>query len=68
MTQGIQENEPDARQVYADIIHLPRWRSLKHGRMPVRERAARFSAFSALEGYEEMIEAKENERRDSEDF
>ncbi|WP_028515201.1 hypothetical protein [Ruminococcus flavefaciens] len=45
----------DARVVYADIFDLPHWRSHKHPPMSAYERAAQFSAFNALEGYEDMV-------------
>ena len=40
---------------YSDIIHLPRPVSEKHPRMPMLDRAAQFSPFAALTGYEEAI-------------
>ncbi|WP_303837422.1 hypothetical protein [Ruminococcus flavefaciens] len=45
----------DARVVYADIFDLPHWRSPKHTPMSPYERAAQFSSFNALEGYEDMV-------------
>ena len=61
MTQGIKENEPDARAVYADIIDLPHWQSPTRTPMSAYERAAQFSSFNALAGYEDMVgeEARE---------
>ena len=55
MTKGIKSNEPDARIVYADIIHLPHWQSPTRAPMSAYERAAQFSSFNALEGYEDMV-------------
>ena len=55
MTKGIKSNEPDARIVYADIIHLPHWQSPTRTPMSAYERAAQFSSFNALEGYEDMV-------------
>lgn len=55
MTKGIKSNEPDARIVYADIIQLPHWQSPTHTPMSAYERAAQFSSFNALEGYEDMV-------------
>lgn len=55
MTKGIKSNEPDARVVYADIIRLPHWQSTKRTPMSAYERAAQFSSFNALEGYEDMV-------------
>ena len=40
---------------YGDIIHLPHPVSEKHPRMPMQDRAAQFSPFAALTGYEEAI-------------
>ena len=40
---------------YSDIIHLPHPVSEKHPRMPMLDRAAQFSPFAALTGYEEAI-------------
>ena len=40
---------------YDDIIHLPHHTSSSHPRMPLMERAAQFSPFSALSGYSEAI-------------
>lgn len=44
---------------YSDIINLPH-PSLKHPRMSLRARAAQFSPFAALDGYEAAV--KETER------
>ena len=41
---------------YADIIHLPHHVSKEHPRMSLRDRAAQFSPFAALVGYEEVID------------
>ena len=61
MTKGIKSNEPDARIVYSDIIRLPHWQSPTRKPMSAYERAAQFSSFNALEGYEDMVgeEARE---------
>ena len=40
---------------YDDIINLPHPTSAKHPRMPALDRAAQFSAFAALKGYDELI-------------
>ena len=40
---------------YQDIIHLPHPTSAKHTRMPARDRAAQFSPFAALTGYEAAV-------------
>ena len=55
MAKGIKNNEPDARLVYADIIALPHWQSPTRTPMSEYERAAQFSCFNALAGYEDMV-------------
>ena len=40
---------------YDDIIELPRHVSTRHPRMSVADRAAQFSPFAALTGYEEIV-------------
>jgi hypothetical protein len=46
----------DAREKYADIIDLPHHVSKKHPQMPRLSRAAQFSPFAALTGFEEQID------------
>ena len=46
----------DARIVYAEIIDLPYRKSTRHKQMPLVERAAQFSSYKALSGFEEMID------------
>ena len=41
---------------YKEIIDMPHRESPFHRRMPERERAAQFSPFAALTGYEEAVE------------
>ena len=41
---------------YADIMQHPRYRLRSHKPMPLQNRAAQFSAFAALTGYEELID------------
>lgn len=41
---------------YDDIINIPHWDPKTHPRMSNDDRAAQFAPFSALTGYEEMIE------------
>ena len=41
---------------YDDIIHLPHPTSKKHPRMAAIDRAAQFSPFAALTGYEQALE------------
>lgn len=43
---------------YDDIIHLPRPVSQKHPPMPLLDRAAQFSPFAALSGYDAAIREK----------
>jgi hypothetical protein len=40
---------------YDDIIHLPHHRSAKHPAMPQADRAAQFSPFAALTGYDAAV-------------
>jgi hypothetical protein len=40
---------------YDDIIHLPHHVSTERPHMPMRDRAAQFSPFAALVGYEDVI-------------
>ncbi len=40
---------------YDDILHLPHHVSQTHPQMPLAERAAQFSPFAALSGYEEAV-------------
>ena len=55
MAKGIKSDEPDARLVYSDVFNMPHWRSPKRKPMSAYERAAQFSSFNALEGYEDMV-------------
>jgi hypothetical protein len=66
----MKEKEPEAREVYGDIIDHPHHVSEKYPRMSLQDRAAQFAPFAALVGYGEMIEeeAKEWEKRIEEDF
>lgn len=50
---------------YEDIINLPPHISAKHPQPTMEERAARFSPFAAITGYEEMVleEARVTEKR-----
>ena len=41
---------------YDDIIHLPHHVSTKHPQMSMLDRAAQFSPFAALTGYEEAVD------------
>ena len=48
-------NEEDARTVYADIIDMPHWTSPTRPQMSLYDRAAQFSPFAALTGYDDMV-------------
>lgn len=52
---------------YDDIIHLPHPTSAKYPRMPLANRAAQFSPFAALTGYDAAIKetAREMDQRKS---
>lgn len=41
---------------YDDIINLPHHVSKTHKRMPIADRAAQFSAFAALKGYDDAVD------------
>ena len=43
-------------EAYRDIIEREHPTSLVHHRMPMEQRAAQFSPFAALTGYEDMVE------------
>lgn len=47
-------NENDWEK-YADIIDLPHHQSVKRPHMPLEDRAAQFSPFAALTGYEDAV-------------
>ena len=55
MAKGITDKEHDPRIVYADIIDLPRHQSKTHPHMSLYNRAAQFSSYKALSGYEDMV-------------
>lgn len=46
-------------EAYDDIINLEHPSSAKHPRMPMADRAAQFSAFAALTGFDRMIDETE---------
>ena len=48
-------NEKNAREVYADIIDLPHHQSKTRPHMSLYDRAAQFSPFAALTGYDDMV-------------
>lgn len=45
--------------LYDDIIHMPHHVSKTRAQMPMRDRAAQFSSFAALVGFDAMIEETE---------
>lgn len=49
---------PKDNHRYDDIIRMPHHTSTVHPRMPVTDRAAQFSPFAALTGYEDAIREK----------
>ena len=55
MTDGIKGRESDPRIIYADIIDHPHHQSATHPHMSLYDRAAQFSSYKALSGYEDMI-------------
>ena len=61
MTKGLCNGEPDARVMYADIIDLPHFHVPGKPYMNSWSRAAQFSAFNALEGYEDMVDEEARE-------
>jgi hypothetical protein len=44
-----------SKMPYDDIMNLPRHVSTKHSQMPMHKRAAQFSPFAALVGYEDAV-------------
>ncbi len=46
----------DISHQYDDIIHLPHHVSTKHPQMSMLDRAAQFSPFAALTGYEDAVD------------
>lgn len=56
MTRGMTGQEPDPREVYADIIGHPHHVSPTRPRMSLEDRAAQFAPFAALTGYGDMID------------
>ena len=55
MARRITDKGKDPRVVYADIIDHPHWQSKTHSHMSLYDRAAQFSPFAALTGYNDMI-------------
>ncbi len=48
-------NSENPREVYGDIIDLPRHQSPTRSPMSLYDRAAQFSPFAALSGYADMV-------------
>ena len=61
MTRGMTGQEPDPREVYADIIGHPHHVSPTRPRMSLEDRAAQFAPFAALTGYGDMIDEEARE-------
>ena len=55
MTKKITGREADPEIVYADIFHLPHHVSDHHPPMSLYDRAAQFSPYAALSGYDDMV-------------
>ena len=55
MATNIDNKSPDSRTVYADIIDHPHWESKTRPHMSLYDRAAQFSPFAALTGYDDMV-------------
>lgn len=51
----------DRKDAYEDILNRPHPVSAKHPRMPLQERAAQFSPFAALTGFEDVLAEREEE-------
>ena len=50
---------------YDDIINLPHYEPKHHPRMPMWNRAAQFTPFAALTGYEDAIKDTAQQNEDS---
>ena len=61
MNRTIQADARSGREVYPDIIDLPHHQSKKHPHMSLYDRAAQFSPFAALIGYDDMIAEESRE-------
>ena len=55
MRTNMDKKDPDPRTVYADIIDHPHWQSKTRPHMSLYDRAAQFSPFAALTGYDDMV-------------
>lgn len=61
----MEKEQRQTEQDYEDMIQLPHHVSLTHPPMPLQDRAAQFSPFAALTGYEDMIREETRINRDS---
>ncbi len=61
---GYKNKKDDPRVVYGDIIDLPYHKSDKHPHMSLYDRAAQFSPFAALTGYDEMVKKQEKDTQE----
>ena len=69
MDRELSEVEKETIRKYSDIIDAKRPVSLKHPAMDRIKRAAQFSPFAALTGYEDTVEdAKDQFLKDMEQF
>jgi len=55
LTKGLNIKEQNGREAYPDIIDLPHWQSPTRPHMSLYDRAAQFSSYKALSGYEDMV-------------
>jgi hypothetical protein len=53
---------------YSDIIHLPHHVSKAHPQMSMQNRAAQFSPFAALSGYEDAVDKASKEAQFHEEW
>ena len=58
----------EAERLYGDIIDLPHPVSRKHPPLPMEAKAAQFSPFAALAGYEEAVARTERENSEQMEF
>lgn len=58
----------EAERLYGDIIDLPHPVSRKHPPLSMEAKAAQFSPFAALAGYEEAVARTERENSEQMEF
>lgn len=58
----------DDKHLYDDIIDMPHHVSKKHPHMSLLDRAAQFSPFAALDGYEDVIKETARQREEQLDL